>query len=438
PDGQTLARLRDGVVDGLGCILAGAESEAARGARQAVALMEGQGRTPVLGTSLTAPRPQAALLNAVAAHALDFDDWEVPGNTHPTAVLLPAILAAARPRTSGRAVAAAYLAGFEVIARVGQALTLAHYDRGWHATATLGALGGAAAASRVRGLTGAQATAALSFAVSRAAGYTCQFGSHAKALQAGFAAETGVTAALLAEAGLRGQAHALDHARGFACLMAGAEGSALDAALSRMGDPLALQEFGLALKAWPTCAYTHRVLAATIRLGPLAPAEIARVQIQIPAAHAAIAHYHQPASLPEALFSLPFAAAMGLTTGGLRLTDLAAERWAAPELRALIALTEVHPFQAARPDQTYDAAEPDRVAVSLRDGRHLEAAVALPPGMPETPLSPEAVASKFRANAGLGEADPLTDLMAWTEAEDAPGLLARISSGAPKVAASPI
>ncbi|MEM9736016.1 MAG: hypothetical protein AAF908_05380, partial [Pseudomonadota bacterium] len=74
----------------------------------------------------------------------------------------------------------------------------------------------------------------------------------------------------------------------------------------------------------------------------------------------------------------------------------------------------------------------------LRNGAHLEAAVALPPGMPETPLSSEALASKFRANAWLGEADPLTDLMAWTEAEDAPGLLARISSGAPKVAASPI
>jgi len=144
-DKADLGVIRDGVIDTLGCIHAGATTDVARRAQSAVAAMDAVGPAPVIGTAMRTARPQAAFLNAVAGHALDFDDWEIPGNTHPTVVILPALLAVAEPHMSGMALARAYLAGFEVIARLGEALNFEHYDAGWHSTATLGAPGAAAA-----------------------------------------------------------------------------------------------------------------------------------------------------------------------------------------------------------------------------------------------------------------------------------------------------
>ncbi len=137
--------------------------------------------------------------------------------------MLPASLAIAPPVAAGREVVSAYLAGFEVIARLGEALNFEHYDAGRHTTATLGALGAAAACARLTDLSADTTTNALSIAVSAVSGFACQFGSDTKPLQAGFAARAGVEAAYLANAGLTGQAHVLDHPRGRAALLGGLE-----------------------------------------------------------------------------------------------------------------------------------------------------------------------------------------------------------------------
>ena len=118
--------------------------------------------------------PAAALANGVAAHAWDLDDWEEPGNTHPTAVILPALLAAAE-HDAGRPgnwcarqtqMLTAYAIGTEVIMRLGEAISMSHYARGFHSTATLGAIGAAAAVARLLGLDPEKAGHALGLSVS--------------------------------------------------------------------------------------------------------------------------------------------------------------------------------------------------------------------------------------------------------------------------------
>ena len=94
-DSETMAVLRNGVIDTLGCIHAGVGSAVARKARDSVRAMGATGMSPVLGTDMLTSRPLAAFLNAVAGHAMDFDDWEIPGNSHTTVIMLPALLAAA-------------------------------------------------------------------------------------------------------------------------------------------------------------------------------------------------------------------------------------------------------------------------------------------------------------------------------------------------------
>lgn len=401
PDEATLTILRQGVIDTLGCIHAGVGTEVAAKARQAVRAMGALGDTPVIGTDMCASRPQAAFLNAVAGHALDFDDWEIPGNTHPTVVLVPALLAVADDRTDGMALACAYLAGFEVIARLGEAMNFAHYDAGWHSTATLGATGAAAACARLLGLTALETANALSFAISAASGFTCQFGSNAKPVQAGFAARAGVEAVFLAQAGMTAQAHVLDHPRGQAALMGGLDPDRFEAAFSKLGRGYALTEHGLVLKPWPSCGYTHRIMSCSIAMRDHVQHEqIARVDLHLPDFHAAILPFAQPADRNEALFSLPFVAAMGLLRGGLTLADLNAQVWTDPAVAALIDKVRVHPFKPVRPDQNYCEDDPDRMIVTFLDGTTIERTCDYPLGAPQSPMSEAQLLAKFDANTG--------------------------------------
>ncbi|MEM8645651.1 MAG: MmgE/PrpD family protein [Pseudomonadota bacterium] len=400
-DDGLLETIRTGVIDSFGCILAGARHPLSGQALEAAGALGLEGDRPAYGTGALVSKPAAALLNAAAGHAVEFDDWEVPGNTHPSIVLLPALLAVADEGTSGRQLAQAYLAGFEVIARLGEGLNFEHYDRGWHSTATLGAIGAAGAVSRLLGLSAEATTGALSLAISRSAGLTCQFGSAAKALQAGFAAETGVSSAHYAKAGLFGQAHALDHPFGFRALMAGTQQERLDEAMARLGTGYALAEHGLVIKPWPSCGYTHRLMTAALELAPhlMDLGEVERVDLHLPDFHAKILPFKQPQSRAEALFSAPFVASMGLATQRLRLTDLEEDAWRRPEVQHLISQTEVHPFAPTRPHLNYDPEEPDRMVLTLRGQEQLEARCSFPLGAPQNPMSAAQIEGKFRDNA---------------------------------------
>jgi len=402
PDQSTTAIIRDGAIDTLGCMIVGAKTKVAQRCLSAAAHMGGSGGpSRVVGSSECFSRPHAAFLNAVAGHALDFDDWEIPGNTHPTVVLLPALLAVAERITNGEDLVRAYLAGFEVIARLGEALNFEHYDAGWHSTATLGAVGAAAGCARLMGLNSSETATAMSLACSSAAGYTCQFGSNAKPAQAGFAARTGVEAACLAKAGLSAQPHVLDHPNGLAAQMGGLNPDRLEQTLQKLGTSYALSEHGLVLKPWPSCGYTHRIMTCALEIRARIKAEeIAQVILHMPDFHAAVLPFGRPKARAEALFSAPFVVSMGLLEGGLTLADLDSEAWKRPAISELISRCELRPFKPKRPDLNYSPEDPDRIEVILRTGERIEECCVHPFGAPEVPMSGRDVIAKFKANLG--------------------------------------
>src|SRR5688572_33221863 len=112
------------------------------------------GACTVIGDSAGYTPPGAAMLNGTLAHSLDFDDTHAPGSLHPSAPITPAALAAAEMSAcDGRTLIAAIVAGYEFQIRLSLALDpAAHYDRGFHPSATCGAFGAAAAAGRLLGL----------------------------------------------------------------------------------------------------------------------------------------------------------------------------------------------------------------------------------------------------------------------------------------------
>ena len=297
PDPAISEIVTNAVSDCFGCILAGVDSEVARRVRTAL-LPLGSGDAPVFGAPETLPPPYAALVNAVAGHAWDLDDWEEPGNTHPSVVLLPSLLAAAHLRpSSGAEMLASYAVGAEIIMQLGKAVSLDHYSRGYHSTATLGTIGAAGAVARLLGLTRIQTTHALALSASQAAGYTMQFGTNAKPLQVGFAARTGLEAALFAARGATGNPGVIDDPRGFAGLMAPHSPERLAKLPSRLGSPWALAEFGLLLKPWPSCGYTHRLMTAALELRSRLGGQtrkIAAIGAFMPDFHYAILPFHHP------------------------------------------------------------------------------------------------------------------------------------------------
>ena len=406
--------VRNAVVDCFGSIVAGATSEVAH--RASYALVDGnEGNATIYAAGRTASPGIAALLNGVAGHAFDLDDWEEPANTHPTVVILPACLAAAHiERVSGEDLVSAYAVGFEVIVRLGQFVTLDHYKRGFHSTSTIGAIGAAAAVSRLLKLDVRSTTHALSIAASQASGFCVQFGTNVKPLQAGFAARAGIESALLARAGISGYSQVIESERGFAGLMGTIGGE-----LNQLGNPWALEEFGVSLKLWPSCGYTHRLMTAAIDLRPKVInrlKDITEIQATLADFHKDIMPYDRPNSHEQALFSIPACIAQVLVEGNLTLSDLAAQFWDKPLVKRLIERTHVETVPARNPWLNLDPTQPDRLRIQL-DNQLLEQVCAYPLGSSQNPINNDRLAAKFVANSNLS-IETLEQLLNWPETDD--------------------
>ena len=148
------------------------------------------------------PARAAALVNGATSHALDYDDTHFGHIGHPSVAIYPAALAAGElAGAAAAAVADAFLVGAEASVRIGMILGAAHYNRGFHQTATAGAFGATIAAGRLLGLSRPEMRAALGLCATRASGLKSQFGTMGKPYNAGIAASNGVECAELARRG---------------------------------------------------------------------------------------------------------------------------------------------------------------------------------------------------------------------------------------------
>ena len=348
------------------------------------------------GTGLAAP--WAALVNGTAAHALDFDDNFDPGKAHATAVLAPAILALAEQEdASGRACLDAYIAGLQILGRVGQGVNPAHRNRGWHATATVGAIGAAAACARLLGLDAEKAGFALSIATSMAAGFMSQFGTMTKPVHAGLAAKSGVIAASLARAGLDAGLETLDGPHGMNRLMVGPDyehlrdtithvehGQNLRFSTEAIGQPLLILSSGFRVKRFPNCGSAHRSMDGLLELRDrygFDAEEVEAVHVCAPVTHLANLMYTDPQSGLEAKFSLEYGVAVALLTGNAALADFTDDAAIRPEVRALYPRIHRHPVDKS------EGEFPTEVEVVLKDGRRFETKVPMPVGSLAAPFT---------------------------------------------------
>jgi 2-methylcitrate dehydratase PrpD len=408
PDGwpdASIQAAQNAFIDTLGVSIPGAAEPVTRKVFATVRPW-GEGSSTVIGSDVRLAAPWAALVGGTAAHALDFDDNFDPAKAHASAVLVPAILALAEQEgASGRACLDAYIAGLQIMGRVGQGVNPAHRNRGWHATGTVGAIGAAAACARLLRLPAQEAAYALSIATSMAGGFMSQFGTSTKPVHAGLAAKAGIVAASMARAGIDAGLRTLDGPTGMNRLMVGPDLEELRANLTHIehgqtlrfeaghvGEPLLILSSGLKVKRFPNCGSAHRAmdgLLALIERGGFAARDIAEVRVSAPASHLANLMYEDPANPAQAKFSLEYALAVIALRRRCTLADFEEAAVLSPEVRAFYAKVRRIPVDKG------EGEFPTRVDVALTSGAIHRIDVEMPVGSLAAPLSDRQYSAKF-------------------------------------------
>lgn len=343
----------------------------------------------------------AAYVNAALIHILDFDDIHDAARLHPTAVCLPAALAAAAlvpptPALGARVVDAVAL-GNELMCRLGTIISPQGTGPGsdWFLTQLLGYFGAALASGIVLGLSEDALVSALGLAYMQAAGGKepgFGVGSNARAVYPAFAAMGGVHAALLAQAGIVGPEGAFDGAAGLFRIYLG---GATDAVLQHPGwhDGAQWSFAATEIKPWPSCRLSHPYVAAAISLREaLGTARPQRIDVQVNGSAAKLcrplAERRRPHTLQDAKYSIPYMVAFALLHGRVALDNLDDRVLVDERLHALADAVEIDECLPDNPGHP-----PARIAIRTSDGRVLQSRQPLPPFDPDA----QSVARKFAA-----------------------------------------
>ena len=417
------------VTDFLAVTLAGTRETGS----QAVAaeILDGRGSdgpSTLIGLAQRASALDAALINGMAAHALDYDDVSLPMSAHASVVILPALLALAEKRkASGREVLESFVAGYEAGSRIGMYMAPTHYDHGFHGTGTIGTFAATAACAHLMRLDADRTERAIGIAAAQAAGIRAMFGTDCKPLHAGKGAFNGLFAALLAARDFTSATGSVECANGFAATHAGARDGA-----GAFGEPAG----GFFLrqnlfKYHAACYMTHaaaNAISETMKAHGLSPDAVERIVVTADQSLNSVCNIAEPDTGLGMKFSLRTVAALSMlgrdTSALSSFTDIAA---AEPSIAQAREKVEV---------QLADIRPITRTGIRLiaTDGRAIEA--EHDSGKPQTDLSIQKVRlqGKFKALAGelLGaaRADQLLGLIETLEAQPDIGGAMRLAAKA--------
>ena len=398
---EAVEAARRAILDCLGVMLAGSVEPAARLVTDVARAEGGSPLATVVGTPLRTGAVWAALANGTAAHALDFDDTNFAMMGHPSAPVLAAALAAGElTLADGRALVPAFLLGFEVETTMAAVMNPPHYEKGFHATGTLGTMGAAAAAGRLLGLDPGQTRAALALAASQASGLKENFGTMTKPFHAGHAARSGVLAALLAREGFTASEQAIEGPQGYFAVLGA--GKREEQHLESLGAPWKILTSGVAVKPYPSCACTHSIIENALELQRthrITPEQIAEVTVGVHAAVPRILIHSRPRSGLEAKFSGEFSAAAALCEGRVGMATFRDDKTDDPAIAKLMRRVRL----VVDPEIPGDMERHmwTRVTVRFQDGREVSIAPRPVPGHPELPLSKDQLREKFMDCARL-------------------------------------
>jgi len=385
---------RRAIVNYLGCALGGSRDEAVDLAIRAFGVHSGPPTATVLGRAEKLDPLHASLMNGISSHVYDFDDTTPKNYMHPTSPVASALFAyASANHVSGRDFMDAFITGFEAEMRIGNAVYPAHYDVGWHITGTAGIFGAAAAIGKLLGLSVQQMVWNIGLAATQAAGIREMFGSMAKSLHAGRAAQNGYASALLAQSGFTAGVHGLEGPRGFAAVLASRYD--LSKITSGLGTDWELR--ANTYKPFPCGIVNHPTIDGAIQLHNehhAAPESIAAVRLRVAPLVLDLCNQTNITKGLQGKFSVYHGAAIGLVRGKAGIQEYTDETVNDPPVKRVRELATAVGDVALTEDQAH-------IEVELVDGRKLTRFVEKSLGNIHRPLTDRQLSDKFRDQAVL-------------------------------------
>ena len=379
---------RRAIVNFMGCALGGSVDTAVDRAIQAFEPFAGKPTASILGRSERTDPLHASLMNGISSHVYDFDDTTPKNYVHPTSPVASAFFAyASANRVSGRDFMEAFILGFEAESRIANAVYPAHYDVGWHITGTAGVFGAATAIGKLLKLPEQQMIWDIGLAATQAAGLREMFGSMAKALHPGRAAQNGYGAALLAQAGFTAGEHGLEGPRGFAAVQAAKYD--LSKITTRLGTDFDLR--ANTYKPFPCGIVNHPTIDGCIQLHGehhIDPAKIAAVRLRVAPLVMDLCNQRGITKGLQGKFSVYHGAAIGLVRGKAGIQEYTDETVNDPTVRRVRELVSA----VGDPSITEDQA---RIEVQLASGETLARFVEQSLGNVHRPMSDKQLEDKF-------------------------------------------
>ena len=382
------------VLDCLGVALAGSKEASAKICAQ-IARQEGAGgESTLFGQGFKSSALNAAFANGTAAHALDYDHGFILMG-QPAAPIIPAVLALGESLgASGRQLLEAYVAGFEVTAKMALSLRDSSQD-GWHAPGTLGSFGAGVACAKLLRLNASEVEMALGITASMASGVVSNFGTMTKPLHVAMAARNGVLAAKLAQSGYTANAQALEAGNGFYDMYYRAEPTG-NICLEQLGQSYELAEKGIRIKPYPCGGLTHSAIDAVLDIRAehrIAPQEVEAVRVDVSEHTYGRIVFKIPQTGLQGKFSMSYILSRAVIDGAVGLdafTDAAVRDPLVLELAGRIDM-RLDPSLK----ESDEGSRPCRVLVRLKNGTSFSRQIEFPKGSAEVPLPAQELRAKF-------------------------------------------
>ncbi len=348
----------------------------------------------------------AALINGIAAHGEDYDDTFEGGPVHAGAVIVPAVLAVAeRYRASGDAILRGLASGTEIMCRLGLVAPMRVHKAGFHPTSVFGAIGSALAVSVTLGLDEQKTVDALGIVGSMAGGiieYLAE-GAWTKRLHAGWAAQSGIRAALLARGGFVGPRTVFEGTHGLFFGFANTAGNDFTPLTGGFGREWLMET--VAFKPYACGTMIHPYIDCAIRLAARGVSADAIASIECDTAEGIVHRLWEPLAVKQtppnayaAKFSTPFCMALGFIRGDVGLGAFTEEAAHDPQVRTLAAKIRYR----IDPENPYPRAFTGHLRATLNDGTVIEERQPHFRGGAQEPLTAAEIEAKFVANAAFG------------------------------------
>jgi 2-methylcitrate dehydratase PrpD len=401
--GTTARKCEDLLIDVVGlCITARNEDYV----RSALAGCDDDGPCTTIGHARTLNAAGAAFVNGTAAHGEDFDDTFEGGPVHAGAVIVPAVLAACeRHNPDGRMALTGIAVGTEVLCRLSLVVPKAVHKAGFHPTAVFGAMGAAAGVAAALGLNARQIVDAIGIAGSMAGGiieYLAE-GAWTKRLHAGWAAQSGIRAALLARGGFVGPRTVFEGVHGLFHGFAHTTKGDYDALVGDFGarwviDTLAFKPYPCGTMAQPYIDCARRMAARGIKAEDITEIVCEVAEGTVHRLWEPLADKQRPRNGYAAKFAVPYVLAAGFVHGGVGLGAFTASAIADPRVLALAEKVKY----VIDPQNPYPNNYTGHMRATLKDGSVVEERQPYLRGGAHEPLTRQDVIDKFLLNAKHG------------------------------------